>query len=131
MDDYCRVTRKRESKWTMCHLEEKCKAALQQTVQCDNARDCVLFYGAFNKSQLAFCEVLESLLSESFSAKNYKLLCKKKHFFAANTRSPKGLTVFLRMASLMQKCAGLLSNCRNEGAEVILAGVTIFCQSKE
>ena len=101
------------------------------TVQCDNARDCVLFYGAFNKSQLAFCEVLESQLSESFSAKNYKLLCKKKHFFAANTRSPKGLTVFLRMASLMQKCAGLLSNCRNEGAEVILAGVTIFCQSKE
>ena len=39
------------------------------TVQCDNARDWVLFYGAFNKSQLAFCEVLESLLSELYSQK--------------------------------------------------------------
>ena len=67
----------------------------------------------------------------AFQQKTTNCYAKKTHFFAANTRSPKGLTVFLRMASLMQKCAGLLSNCRNEGAEVILAGVTIFCQSKE
>ena len=123
-----------------CHSEERIQVddvslgrAMQSciaTVQCDNARDWVLFYGAFNKSQLAFCEVLESLLSESFSAKNYKLLCKKKHFFAANTRSPKGLTVFLRMASLMQKCAGLLSNCRNEGRRLYWLGSRYFVKAR-
>ena len=30
----------------------------------------------------------------------------------------------------MQKCAGLLSNCKNEGVEVILAGVTILSKQR-
>ena len=71
------VTRKRKYKWTKCHLEEKSqvdKVSLRRsnpsgqshleeqcqksstassTVQFDNARNCILFYGAFNKSQLA------------------------------------------------------------------------------
>ena len=69
MDDYCRVTRTEEriqvDDVSLGRAMQSCIA----TVQCDNARDWVLFYGAFNKSQLAFCEVLESLLSELYSQK--------------------------------------------------------------
>lgn len=71
MDDYCRVTRTEEriqvDDVSLRREMQSCIAIA--TAQCDNARDWVLFYGAFNKSQLAFCEILESLLSELYSQK--------------------------------------------------------------